>query len=58
MSATQEGGDCCASGVWVVDCDGLILVAIIPNNALDQYVEWPAQEDVVCRVVNDMELHV
>ena len=59
MSTTQEGGDCCdSSGAQVMDHDGLILVTIIPDDALNQYVEWLAQEDIVCGVVNNMELHI
>ena len=59
MSTTWEGGDCCdSSRVWVMDHNGLILITIIPDNALDQYVKWPAQEDVIHRVANNMELHV
>ena len=46
------------SEVWVVDRDRLILVAVVPDNTLDQYVEWSAQEYVVSRVPNDMELYV
>ena len=59
MSTTWEGGyrhD--SSGVWVVDRDRLILVAVVPDNTLDQYIKWLAQEYVVSRVPNDMELYV
>ena len=59
MSGSQEGGyhrD--SSGVWVVDRDRLILVAVVPDNTLNQYVEWSAQEYVVGRVLNDMELYI
>ena len=59
MSTTWEGGDCRnSSGVQVMDHDHLILIAVVPDNTLDQYVEWSAQEDVVFRVANDMELNV
>ena len=59
VSTTQEGGHCRdSSRVWVVDRDRLILVAVVPDNTLDQYVEWSAQEYVVSRVPNDMELYV
>ena len=59
MSTTWEGGyrrD--SSGVRVVDRDCLILVAVVPNNTLNQYVEWSAQEYVVSQVLNDMELYI
>ena len=59
MSTTWEGGyrrD--SSGVWVVDCDRLILIAVVPDDTLDQYVKRSAQEYVVSRVPNDMELYV
>ena len=55
----QEGGhhhD--SSGVQVVDCDHLILVAVVPNDTLNQYVKWSAQEHVISQVPNDMELDV
>ena len=59
MNTTQEGGDCHnSSGVQVVDCNSLILVAIILDNTLDQYVKWSAQKDVVFQVANDVELYV
>ena len=41
-----------------MDRDCLILIAVVPNNTLDQYVDRLAQEDVVCQVPNDMELDV
>ena len=41
-----------------MDCDHLILVALVPDNTLDQYVEWSAQEYVISRVPNDMELYI
>ena len=41
-----------------MDHDHLILVTVVLDNMLDQYVEWLAQEDIVCQVVNDMELNV
>ena len=41
-----------------MDRDCLILIAVVLDNTLDQYVEWSAQEDVICQVVNDMELDV
>ena len=59
MSTTWEGGyrrD--SSGVRVVDRDSLILVAVVPDDTLAQYVERLAQEDVVSWVPNDMELYV
>ena len=40
------------------DRDRLILVAVVPDNTLDQYVEWSAQEYIVSWVLNDMELYV
>ena len=40
----REGGYCCdSSGVRVVDRDHLILVAVVLNDTLDQYVERLAQ---------------
>ena len=59
MSGSREGGyrrD--SSGVRVVDRDHLILIAVVPDDTLDQYVEWSAQEHVVSRVPNNMELYV
>ena len=47
-----------SSGVRVVDRDGLILIAVVPHDTLDQYVEWSAQEYVISRVPEDMELYV
>ena len=47
-----------SSGVQVVDRDCLILIAVVPDNTLAQYVERSAQEDVVCWVPNDMELDI
>ena len=41
-----------------MDCDCLILVAVVPDDTLDQYVEWSAQEYIVSQVPNDMELYV
>ena len=41
-----------------MDHDGLILITIISDNALDQYVKRLAQEDIVHGVANDVELHV
>ena len=41
-----------------MDRDCLILVAVVPDNTLDQYVERLAQEDVICQVLNDMELDI
>ena len=41
-----------------MDCDRLILVAVVPDDTLNQYVERSAQEDVVCQVPNDMELYI
>ena len=59
VSTMLEGGhhrD--SSGVWVVDRDCLILITVVLDNTLDQYVEWSAQEDIICQVVNDVELNV
>ena len=59
MSTMWEGGHCDdSSGVRVMDQDRLILFAVVPDNTLDQYVEWSAQEDIICRVVNDVELNI
>ena len=41
-----------------MDRDRLILVAVVLDDTLDQYVEWLAQEYVVSQVLNDMELDV
>ena len=41
-----------------MDHDGLILITIILDNALNQYVEWLAQEDIIPGVANDVELHI
>ena len=41
-----------------MDHDHLILVAVVLDNTLNQYVKWLAQKDIVCRVANDMELNV
>ena len=41
-----------------MDHDRLILIAVVLDNTLDQYVEWSAQEDIVCWVPNNMELDV
>ena len=58
MCSVQEGGDCHhSSGVQVVDHNGLILINIVLDDALDQYVEWPAQEDIVHRITDNVELH-
>ena len=59
VSTMREGGyhrD--SSGVWVVDCDGLILVAVVLDYTLDQYVKRSAQEYVISWVPNDMELYI
>ena len=59
VSTTLEGGHHCdSSGVWVVDSDCLILITVVLDNTLDQYVEWSAQEDIVCQVANDVELNI
>ena len=59
VSTTWEGGYCCdSSGVQVMDHDRLILIAVVLDNTLDQYVKWLAQEDIVCQVVNNVELCV
>ena len=50
---------CCdSSGVWVVDHDHLILVTVVLDDTLDQYIEWSPQEDIICWVVNDVELNI
>ena len=55
----QECGyRCDSSRVWVVDHDRLILVAVVLDNTLNQYVERSAQEDVICQVPNNMELNL
>ena len=41
-----------------MDCDRLILIAVVLDNTLNQYVKWLAQEDIVCRVANDVKLNV
>ena len=41
-----------------MDRDRLILVAVVPDDTLAQYVERSAQEYVISRVLNDMELYV
>ena len=41
-----------------MDHDHLILIAVVLDNTLDQYVEWSAQKDVVFQVANDVELYV
>ena len=41
-----------------MDRDCLILIAVVPDNTLNQYVERSAQEDIVCWVPNDMELDI
>ena len=47
----QEHGHCCnSSRVQVVDRDHLILITVVPDDTLDQNVEWLAQEDIVCGV--------
>ena len=59
VSTMQEGGyRHNSSGVRVMDHDCLILVTVVLDNTLDQYVKWSAQEDIVCRVANNMELDV
>ena len=59
MSTMREGGHCHdSSGVWVMDCDRLILVTVALDDALNQNVEWLAQENVICRVVNNVELYI
>ena len=55
----QEGGHCHdSSGVWVMDHDHLILVTVVPDDTLDQYVKWSPQEDIICQVANDVELNI
>ena len=41
-----------------MDHDCLILVTVVLDDTLDQYVKWSTQENVVCGVVNDVELNV
>ena len=41
-----------------MDCDCLILITVVPDNTLDQNVEWSAQENIVHGVANDVELYV
>ena len=41
-----------------MDHDGLILIAVVLVDTLDQNVEWSAQEDIVCGVVNYVKLHI
>ena len=41
-----------------MDCDRLILIAVVLDNTLNQYVKWLAQEDIVCQVANDVKLNV
>ena len=59
VSTMWEGGYCRnSSGVRVVDRDRLILIAVVPDDTLDQYVERSAQEYVISQVPNNMELYV
>ena len=59
VSTTWECGYCRdSSRVWVVDCDHLILIAVVSDNTLNQYVEWLAQENIICQVANDVKLNV
>ena len=41
-----------------MDRDRLILVAVVPDDTLDQYVERSAQKDIVSWVLDNMELYV
>ena len=41
-----------------MDRNRLVLVAVVLDNTLNQYVEWLAQEDVVSQVLNNMELYM
>ena len=41
-----------------MDRNHLVLVAVVLDNTLNQYVERSAQKDVVCWVANDVELYV
>ena len=59
VSTMQEGGHRCNSArVQVVDRDHLILVTVVSDNTLNQYVEWLAQEHIVRGVANNVELHI
>ena len=59
VSTMWESGDChYSSGVWVVDHDGLILITVVPDDALNQNVEWSAQGDNVHGVANNVKLHI
>ena len=44
--------------VWVVDHDHLILITVVLDDTLNQNIKWLAQENIVRRVVNDVELHI
>ena len=44
--------------VWIEYGNGLILVCIVPNNALSQYIEWSAQKDVIGGATDDMDLDI
>ena len=59
MSTMWEGGhhhD--SSRVQVMDRDCLVLVTVVLDNTLNQYVEWSAQKDIVCWVANNVELYI
>ena len=45
-------------GVWVFDCNRLILVCKVPDHALGYYIEWLAHQDIICYVLNDVDLEI
>ena len=46
------------SRVRIRDCDSLILIGVIANNALCEHIEGAAQEYLIRRRANDMDLKV
>ena len=41
-----------------MDHDHLILITVVLDDTLNQNIKWLAQENIVRRVVNDVELHI
>jgi hypothetical protein len=43
MTALGNGWDCCGfASVRVVDCDGLIFIAVVAHHRLCENIEWLA----------------
>ena len=46
------------SGIWVTDCNHLVFIGEILDDALGEDIEGSTEQNIVGRVVNDVTLEV